>query len=373
MDYILKALGRIPGAIMVIPLVIGAIVSTFAPELLDIGSFTTALFRDGSPVLVGMFLFCIGSQINVKTALPAVEKGVVMLLLKFGIAVGVGLSVEFFLPGGTLFGLLPLAIIAGMSNSNSTLYVALSAQYGSKTDKGAVSVLSINDGPFLTMVALGAAGLANFPLMALLSAIFPMVLGFIIGNLSQIARNFLRPGELFIIPFVAFQLGVGIDLSVLLGSGAVGILLGLLTIFVSGPLIMGGLYVWHRLRRHPHPTRTITAGSMESAVAGNAIATPAAVVAVDPTIAGIQAEATAQIAAACIVTAIIVPFIVGYISKKSSKSGISPEAEDAFHSRSRGEEFVWPPRSESESISKETGGEALPARKKSGSARPVLE
>lgn len=193
------------------------------------------------------------------------------------------------------------------------------------------------------MLALGAAGLANFPIMALVSAIFPMILGFIIGNLSPIARNFLRPGELFIIPFVAFQLGVGIDLTVLLGSGAVGILLGLLTLLISGPLIMGGLYLWHILRRHPRPTRTITAGTMESAVAGNAIATPAAVVAVDPSIAGIQAEATAQIAAACIVTALVVPFIVGFLAKRLRTAGISPEAEDAYHSLGRGEEFRWPP------------------------------
>lgn len=348
MDPVFKTLGKIPGAIMVIPLVLGAAVNTFFPGILEMGSFTTALFRDGAPVLVGLFLFCIGSQINVKTALPAVEKGVVMLLLKFGIAVAVGLGVAFFMPNGTLFGLLPLAIIAGMSNSNSTLYVALSSQFGSKTDKGAVSVLSINDGPFLTMLALGAAGLANFPIMALVSAIFPMIRAFVIGNLSPVAREFLRPGELFIIPFVAFQLGVGIDLTVLLGSGAVGILLGLLTVLVSGPIIMGGLYLWHILRRHPRPTRTITAGTMESAVAGNAIATPAAIVAVDPSIAGIQAEAAAQIAAVCIVTALIVPFIVGFMAKRLRAAGISPEAEDAYHSRARGEEFHWPPSKQGE-------------------------
>lgn len=343
MDSVLKFLGKIPGAIMVIPLILGAIFNTFFPGILGMGSFTTALFRDGAAVLVGMFLFCIGSQINVKTALPAVEKGIVMLLLKFGTAVGIGLGVAFFMPNGTLFGLLPLAIIAGMSNSNSTLYVALSAQFGSKTDKGAVSILSINDGPFLTMLALGAAGLANFPIMALISAIFPMILGFVIGNLSPIARNFLRPGELFIIPFVAFQLGVSVDLSVLLGNGAIGILLGVLTVFVSGPIIMGGLYLWHVLRRHPYPTRTITAGTMESAVAGNAIATPAAVVLVDPSLAGIQGQATAQIAAACITTALIVPFLVGYMAKRMRNAGISPEAEDAYHSRDRSKIFVWPP------------------------------
>jgi len=54
-----------------------------------------------------------------------VEKGIVLLVAKFGIAVIFGLSVAFFAPDGVLFGLLPLAIIAGMSNSNGSLYVEL--------------------------------------------------------------------------------------------------------------------------------------------------------------------------------------------------------------------------------------------------------
>lgn len=342
MNSVFKALGKIPGAIMVIPLVLGAAFNTFFPGILGMGSFTTALFKDGAPVLVGLFLFCIGSQINVKTALPAVEKGFVMMLMKFGSAVAIGLAVAFFMPNGTLFGLLPLAIIAGMSNSNGTLYVALSSQFGSKTDRGAVSILSINDGPFLTMLALGVAGLANFPIMALVAALFPMILGFVIGNLSSIARDFLRPGELFIIPFVAFQLGSSINLTVLAGNGAIGILLGVLTVFVSGPMIMLGIYLWHVVRRHPRETRTVTAGAMESAVAGNAIATPAAVVLVDPTLLSIQGEATAQIAAACITTAFITPFIVGYLARRQAAAGISPAAEDAYHNRDRSKPFVWP-------------------------------
>ncbi|MFA5702683.1 MAG: 2-keto-3-deoxygluconate permease [Advenella sp.] len=67
----------------------------------------------------------VGSQISFRSALPSVEKGIVLLVAKFGIAVIFGLSVAFFAPDGVLFGLLPLAIIAGMSNSNGSLYVEL--------------------------------------------------------------------------------------------------------------------------------------------------------------------------------------------------------------------------------------------------------
>lgn len=341
MDAVFRAIGKIPGALMVVPLFLGAIMNTFFPAALGIGAFTTALFRDGAPVLIGLFFVAVGSQISFRTALPSLEKGLTLVLAKYGAAVAVGVSIAFLSPSGTLWGLVPLAVIAAMSNSNGSLYVALTSQFGSKTDKGAISVLSINDGPFLTMLAMGAAGLAQLPMMALFAAIFPMILGFILGNSSEQARAFLAPGEKLIIPFAAFALGAGIDFRVLVGSGAIGILLGLLTVVVSGGLAITAVYLWHRLRRHPKPTRNVLSGAAESAVAGNAIATPAAIVAVDPSLASIQAEATAQVAAAVVVTAFISPFLVSWVSKRQIKRGITKEAENLYFEDPARFEEVW--------------------------------
>ncbi|AGF71139.1 2-keto-3-deoxygluconate permease [Corynebacterium halotolerans YIM 70093 = DSM 44683] len=315
---------------MVVPLFLGAMINTFSPGILEIGSFTTALFKEGTTVLIALFFISVGSQINFKTALPSIEKGAVLMLSKFGVAVAVGLCVAFLTPDGNLWGLLPLAVIAAMSNSSGSLFVALTSQFGSKTDKGSISVLSVNDGPFLTMIALGAAGLADFPLMTLLAAIFPMILGFLLGNLSEIARNFLAPGEKLIIPFAGFAIGAGIDFGELLRSGLIGVLLGLMTLVFSGTATILAVYLWHRIRRHPKSTRNVVAGAAESAVAGNAIATPAAIAAIDPALQAIQAEATAQIATAVVVTTFITPFLVAYVARKQKKFGVAPAAEDAL-------------------------------------------
>lgn len=331
LDKILEKLSAIPGALMILPLFMGALVNSFFPQILAVGGFTTALFKSGLAALIGLFFVCIGSQIRLGTVSTSVEKGLVLLLAKYGIAVLIGLGVAYLLPDGVLMGILPLAIIAAMSNSNGSLYVALTSEFGNTTDRGAISVLSFNDGPFLTMVAMGAAGLAEFPLLALFAAIFPLLLGFILGNSSHKARDFLAPGEKLIIPFAAFSIGAGIDLSILFVSGATGIILGAMTIVFSGGFAVLCLYGWHVVKKHPRPARNVIAAICESTVAGNAIATPAAVAMIDPALAPIQQAATAQIAAAVVVTAFLCPFMVGLAARWQQRRGVSPQAEEAYY------------------------------------------
>ena len=158
-----------------------------------------------------------------------------------------------------------------------------------------------------------------------------MILGFVLGNTSTIARTFLAPGEKLIIPFAAFALGAGIDFTVLATSGLVGVLLGLATVVLSGGAAVLALYVWHVVRRHPRPTRNLVAGVSEASTAGNAIATPVAVASIDPSLLGVQATATAQVAAAVVTTAFTAPFLVAYVAAWQRRRGVTPENEEALY------------------------------------------
>ena len=45
-----ETFAKFPGGMMVIPLLIGCLVNTFIPQCLEIGGFTTALFKSGQAI-----------------------------------------------------------------------------------------------------------------------------------------------------------------------------------------------------------------------------------------------------------------------------------------------------------------------------------
>ncbi|EFE96209.1 2-keto-3-deoxygluconate permease 1 [Serratia odorifera] len=300
---------KVPGGMMVIPLVLGALLNTFAPAALDIGGFTTALFKNGAAPLIGAFLLCMGAGISFKAAPQALLQGGTITLTKLLVAMALGLGVERLFGAEGIFGLTGVAIIAAMSNSNGGLYAALVGEFGNERDVGAISILSLNDGPFFTMIALGAAGMANIPLMALVAVLVPLLVGMVLGNLDRNMREFLTRGGPILIPFFAFALGAGINLEMLLQGGLAGILLGILTTFVGG---------FFNIRADRLVGGSGIAGAAASSTAGNAVATPLAIAQADPSLAEVAAAAAPLIAASVITTAILTPILSSWVAKRNA-------------------------------------------------------
>lgn len=305
---ILKGIQKVPGGIMVIPLLLGAIVNTFFPSILKIGGFTTAMFSNaGFPAITGVTFFCIGSGIQFREAPDVLKRGTVLLIAKFLGGFIPGLLVDrFFGPAGIL-GLTPLVLIAAWSNSNGGLYMGLTAEFGDEVDVSSQGLLCLNDGPFLTMIGMGVAGLANIPIKNLIGTVLPLALGCILGNLDPDMRAFLKPGGSLLIPFFAFPLGAGLNLRSVVSSGVPGILLGIGSVVVTGFfLILADKFV---LKRPGY------AGAALASVAGNAAATPALLAQTDPRFAADVPTATAIITTAVVVTAILVPVFTTWAVK----------------------------------------------------------
>ena len=157
---IMRFLKKIPAGMMVVPMLLGAIINTFLPEVTNIGSFTTAVFTSaGANTAIGIQLFCLGTTLRVRDMGGVVKRGGVLLISKFVIGAAIGIVVgKVFGPTGVL-GLSSLAIISAVTNSNGSIYLALMNSYGDTVDQAAMPLLAINDGPMLTMIAMGIGGL----------------------------------------------------------------------------------------------------------------------------------------------------------------------------------------------------------------------
>ncbi len=302
-------LERVPAGMMIVHMLLSALINTFFPTLFSIGGFAQAVFTSvGIAGIMGVQLVCMGSQLRFNELFAVVRRGGTLLISKFliGAAIGIGVGKIWGMEG--IFGLTTLALISAITNSNGSIYLALMCTYGDEVDQTSMSLLAINDGPFLTLIALGASGLANVPILALLAVLGPIIFGMILGNLDKKMSEFLAPGVTMLITFVDITLGDSINVSDILAGGMAGILLGIITVAISGPFVVLCDRFFNR--------RPGYAGWAVSTTAGNAIAVPAMVAAVDPSWAPYVAVATTQVAAGCVLTAIVIPFVTDWWAKR---------------------------------------------------------
>jgi 2-keto-3-deoxygluconate permease len=316
-----RSIEAVPGGMMVVPLLAGALIATFFPDTPNFfGSFTGALFS-GALTILAVFYVCMGASIDFRATPYIVKKGGTLLFVKVGIAVLLGLVFgrvlgEAPVAAGMFAGLSTLAVVASMNDTNGGLYMALMGQYGRPRDVGAYTIMSLESGPFLTMVTLGIAGLSAFPWQTLVGAILPLAVGMLIGNLDREMRAFLSKAIPVMIPFFAFALGTGLDLTKVWQAGLLGLGMGVAVVVVTGiPLffadrLTGGSGV---------------AGVAAASTAGNAAAVPAIVASANPAYADAAAHATILVAACVVVTAILVPVATAWTARVFGR----PEEPDA--------------------------------------------
>ncbi|EDV9210200.1 2-keto-3-deoxygluconate permease [Salmonella enterica subsp. enterica] len=319
---IISTVSKFPGGMMVIPLLIGAVIHTFCPQILQIGSFTTAAFTNaGLPAIMGFQLFCIGCNLKVREAPEVFKRGGTLLVAKWLAGALLGVLVARVFGEAGLFGVSALAIISAVTGANGSLYLALMAEYGDTRDSAALGVMNIHDGPFLALMTLGASGLANIPLLSLFAAVCPLLLGVLLGNLDDAFSKMFKPGISMVIPFIGLGLGGSIDLMAIVRAGPGGIILGLMVLIIGGGFTF---FADRYIARRPG-----YAGMAVASAAGNTIATPAAVALVDPSYGHeLVSAATAQIAAAVVLTALIVPYLVGWAARRYGCPGNEATQEE---------------------------------------------
>lgn len=331
-----QTIERIPGGLMLVPMLLGALCKTYTPWAGDyFGGFTRGMITGTVPILAVWF-FCMGAGINIKATGTVLRKSGTIVLTKILTAWCVGfLCVHYFMPEsgmiefGFFAGLSTLAIVAAMDMTNGGLYAALMTQYGTKEEAGAFVLTSIESGPLVTMLILGSTGAAHFEPQLFVGAVLPFLLGFLLGNLDPDLREFFGKASMTMIPFFGFALGNGINLNVIGQTGMLGVVLGLMVIVVTGiPLILTDRFIGKG-----NGGAGVAASSTAGAAAANPaliadmlkdVDTPAAqyIVASAP-------KATALVATCILVTSIIVPILTAYWCRYFNKESEMPLAEEA--------------------------------------------
>jgi 2-keto-3-deoxygluconate permease len=319
----MKAVEKVPGGLMLIPLVLGALCRTYTPDAGKyLGSFSNGLITGVVPILAVWF-FCMGATIDLRATGTVLRKSGTLVITKILVAWIATVIAAHFIPDegvklGLFAGLSVLAITASMDMTNGGLYAAVMQQYGSKEEASAFVLMSIESGPLVSMLILGAAGVAFFETRLFVGAVLPFLIGFALGNLDHDLRKFFGACVVPLIPFFGFALGNGIDLHVIAAAGLPGILLGLGVIVATGvPLMLADKFIGGG---------NGAAGLAASSTAGAAVANPTIIGDMIPHFKPLVPTATAMVATSCLLTAILVPVLTALWTRYISKAKSVPAA-----------------------------------------------
>ena len=270
-------MSSIPGANILVPLLLGCLLNTLFPDLFKtLGSFTLGMTQQGAGPLVGAFLLIVGTTISFKSAPAAAARGAIIIAVKQIVVVAVSLLI-LYLFNDNLFGISAMVMLAACTGANNAMYAGLMGTMGNEAERGAVAITTL-------------------------------VVGIILGNLFPSFKKMMAPALSAVIVLVFFAMGSTMTFGQLINGGLPGILLGVIcSVVFAIPVIAvdkltGG---------------TGVAGAAISSCAGANVATPAAMASVNEALYGgaVLATATAQVAACAIVTAILTPLVTSWCYK----------------------------------------------------------
>lgn len=108
---------RLPGDIMICPMIAGLLINTFCPPGPGDRRLLHAATRGGANAVVAVILLFVGAGISFKATPDAVKTGVVVLIPKLLLAEAMGFAVAWFF-NDDLLGLSSVSIIGGISFCN---------------------------------------------------------------------------------------------------------------------------------------------------------------------------------------------------------------------------------------------------------------
>lgn len=309
----LKFMKKIPGGLLLIPMLISALFNTFLPDFFRTPGITEALFTTkGTNYIVGLICFLSSTALDLKSISKVLKKQGSILLIKIILCFIFGIAfIKFFGLNG-VFGISALSFITCICSINPSLYLALSHDYGTYDDEAAFGLTGILCVPAFPILVYSISKSSAIDWTPVISVLVPIIFGILIGNLDKDMAKFFAPAVTILTPFMGWSFGAGINIIEAVKAGPQGILITVLFYLLMFPLIF--FFERKILKENGITTFGI------SSIAGLSVSVPAIIAHTDNNVALIANDAIAQIALGVVLTSIITPLVTGiYVNKKNIK------------------------------------------------------
>lgn len=313
-----KSLQKVPAGTMFVPLIIGAIITTVCEGIFKFNLWDTLgnpmkdMFSStGQMLIIGLMLFCTGTQLKMSDMKDALHRGVLLILVRLGVAYALCAAFYALFGYKGFLGISFLAFVCAVTSANAALYMGIISPFGDKADKASFGIMLICSMPLLPLLFLGFYGESGFgkaQVMQIVSLIIPFILGMILGNLDEDIRKVFAGGNAIILPFLGFEFGSTINL-----IDAVKMLpQGLLMSVIYFVIVITPSYIFERLVLH----RPGYASFASASLAGVALVIPSMAAASNTAFEPYVNSAVAILAFVLAVTNILCPFMVKFILTK---------------------------------------------------------
>lgn len=297
---------KVPGGMILVPMLLFAVINTLFPNLwTSLGGMSLALFKTGTQCLAGFLLFASGTSISIRGFGSVLRFSapltVAKLLLSF--ACGFGFIAAFGLDG--IWGINAVAFVSVICACNPGVYMGCIQDYGEPDDLAIFAILNILTMPAIPIAIIAAAAGVGFNPLDIVTILLPFVLGMLAGNLDPRIPAMFRPATPLALPFLGMCFGSSINLLSAVQAGIPGILLSIVYIAIH---VVVMLPVDRLIGKRPG-----YASMAMSSVAGISVAVPAML---GEAYAQYAATAVSEIALALIITSIVSPFITKAVVAK---------------------------------------------------------
>lgn len=234
-----KFMKKLPAGTLLVPMLLSALLHTLWPDLLHIGGITEDfLGGHGVNFIVGMLTFSSGLIIDLASFKTMLKRHGVLMLVKLILVVPVSLLYARFFGQAGVLGISAVAFTVSMVSMNPAMYISLVDNFGEEVDKAAFAFTGLFSIPVIPVLIYSFNGQGAVDWMPILSTIFPLLLGIVLGNFDPDFRELFDGTVVILLPMLGWSMGQGMNLVTAFQAGFSGIALGVLYYIFTSSIVI---------------------------------------------------------------------------------------------------------------------------------------